>query len=246
MPFQVSDPEPAPMILPQAPLPGRADFPGALGGNQDAAGDYRSYAEPTAAPDAGMKQGDLKSAEAAVAMAMRFQGMRGFQEDVAAGMPQEQAILKHGPKMFFNTPQSYTRALKLAKPVPEFVPSVGEMEGGIKFAKLSPNRIELLNRPPPVSRSGALSNVQHERIQLLKAQRNEAAKTSLEPDELKPYDDKIEAILREAEKGGAIPNLKAQHRAEGLKLLKLHPEKAAAIVKRFNETYPGEDLGGPE
>lgn len=233
------------MMVPQPPLPGRADFPGALGATQDAAGDFRSYAEPEQAAGPGIKPADLKAAEGAVAMAMRFQGMRGFQEDVAAGMPQEQAILKHGPKMFFNTPQTYTRALKLAKPVPEFVPSVGEMEGGIKFAKLSPNRIELLNRPPPASRSGALSNVQHERVQLIKSKRASAAQQGAPPSDLQKFDDQIEGILKDAEKGGSSPSLKSQHRAEGIALLKAHPDKAAAILERFKSQY-NEDLGGPE
>lgn len=102
------------MVPPQPVLPGRADF------NPAPVGWMRTYNEPIpTSSQGGMDPKALKEAEAAVAAAMRFQGMRGFQQDVEGGLTPDKAILKHGPKMFYNNPDGFALALHRLAATPE-------------------------------------------------------------------------------------------------------------------------------
>lgn len=115
---QVSDPPPAPMMtsgITPPPLPGRADFPGA----QPPPGAWQTYNEPVpTSSQGGMNPKAIKEAEAAVQAALRFQGMRGFQQDVQSGLAPDQAILKHGPKMFVGNPGAFVSAMHRLAPPP--------------------------------------------------------------------------------------------------------------------------------
>lgn len=100
-----------------APLPGRADW----GPAQPPADSYRTYNEPP--QDIGMSPKNLKDAEGAIAMAMRFQGMRGFQDDLASGVAPDQALLKNAQKIFFNAPSALGAAVgRIANIPPPFTP----------------------------------------------------------------------------------------------------------------------------
>lgn len=105
-PFQVSDPEPAPMMGMAPPLPGRADFPGA----QPPPGWTRTYNEPQAPPMA-VDPRMIKEAEGAVRSALQFQGMRGFQEAVQNGVEPQKALLQFGPRMFAGNPNAFMGSL---------------------------------------------------------------------------------------------------------------------------------------
>lgn len=118
MPIDATDMEapavaPAPVDpQPALPLPGRADFMPTM----PAPGLQRSWAEPQGHATGGPNAKDLAAAQHAVMQAMKFQGLRSYQEDLAMGMPPEQALLKNGHKMFPDNPAQFVHALTLAKP----------------------------------------------------------------------------------------------------------------------------------
>lgn len=110
--FNVSDPEPAPMIS-QLPIPPqRRDW------NPPPEGWSRNYSEPvpTAAAATGMNAKSLKEAQEAVEMAMRFQGMRGFQDDLAKGVAPGRALLNNARNIFFNSPAALVQAIHQSTP----------------------------------------------------------------------------------------------------------------------------------
>lgn len=148
------------------PLPGRADVPWAtnkdtgLTFGQEAGGAVRSYAEPIqTSSQGGMDPKAIKEAEAAVAAAMRFQGMRGFQQDVESGLTPDKAILKHGPKMFYNNPDGFALALHRLAATPETdtgpaqtVPALdasGVPVPGVHILR-SANGFHVIHEPPSV------------------------------------------------------------------------------------------------
>lgn len=118
MPIDATDMEapavaPAPVNpQPALPLPGRADFMP----NMPAPELQRSWAEPQGPATGGPNAKDLAAAQHAVMQAMKFQGLRSYQEDLAMGMPPEQALLKNGHKMFPDNPAQFVHALTQAKP----------------------------------------------------------------------------------------------------------------------------------
>lgn len=107
-------------------LPSRMPFPGAMmqapGGPLIApSGDVQTFNEPQPGPG-GLKAGDLKEAMLAVQSAMRFQGARGLSEDLQRGIPPDQALLRNGAKMFYNSPAAFGAAMTKM--------GIGGMKGG--------------------------------------------------------------------------------------------------------------------
>jgi hypothetical protein len=58
--------------------------------------------------------GDVDEAEKAVGAAIRFQGMRLYQRDLASGTPADQALAKNGPMMFWQPSTSPTQTTQAA------------------------------------------------------------------------------------------------------------------------------------
>lgn len=207
---------------------------------QDSYGDPRSYAEPPPAPSASMTPQMLKQAQDAVAAAMRFQGSRAFSEDVQAGTPPEVAILKHGPKMFFNNPAGYATALKNSKATAQFSPEVIDVAPGVRAVRISPQHVQILdkgNEPGTVERQ----------LQMVNLRGEHALRHSMVlPEQIAESDKRIAGIedkIRRTIKGPPIHKGadKEMHRAQGLKLLGDPRYKADEVRARFQQTY-GEPL----
>lgn len=106
----------------------------------------------------------IREAEAAVAAGLRYQGMRGFQQDVEGGLAPDKAILKHGAKMFFNNPQGLALALHRLAATPasdtgpaQTVPALdasGVPVPGVHILR-SPHGFHVIHEPPSVENKQA-------------------------------------------------------------------------------------------
>lgn len=58
----------------------------------------------------------IADAERAVAAAIQFQGMRGYQQALKAGEPAEKALTRYGPMMFYQRPAAFGPAVRAVTP----------------------------------------------------------------------------------------------------------------------------------
>ena len=107
------DPSRAPGAASPAPAPGAGQsyqLPGTSPGAPE--GGHFGIINPSAPP--------IQQSEQAVAAAMQFQGTRGYQQDVANGVPAPDALVKWAPLMFYADPSGMSAALAMATaPPPE-------------------------------------------------------------------------------------------------------------------------------
>lgn len=69
----------------------------------------------------------IDQAQRATVAALKFQGQRGYQNDLAAGKPAHEALAKWAPMMFYDRPQIFSGAVRQSfttpKPSPRWVPA---------------------------------------------------------------------------------------------------------------------------
>lgn len=102
----------------------------------------------------------IADSERALSMALRFQGLRGYENAIKSGVPSHVALAQFGPKMFYSRPQSLAPAMRLAKPVTPFVPQVKEIAPGVSAAQLGPQHWQVIEKPAPERKAGSLSDVE--------------------------------------------------------------------------------------
>lgn len=258
--MQVSDPAPAPMM---GVAPFRADFPGATqqqpggGALVSPSGDVQTFNEPQPGPG-GLKASDLKSAMEAVQAAMRFQGARGFSEELQRGTPPEQALLKHGDKMFYNAPAAFASALGRLKNsqadtgpimgVPVIDPATQQAIPGVTAVRGQGGAMHSFVDKGNTEEKSLAREARRFKASQLKSQIKDAETALSSIPAASPRRAEAEATLAKLKEGAdalykpAVPESdKAEHRKAGQELVKKHPTKAEAIRKRFKDTY-NEDL----
>ena len=112
--------------------PGAAVQPGTTGPNAVAAARYFGARQPndvqgamTGAALSGNPNLPIEQQTEAVAAATKFQGQRGYQQDLASGMPASQAMAKWGPMLFAPGSPGAMSAIKMQQPQYRNVPGVG-------------------------------------------------------------------------------------------------------------------------
>jgi hypothetical protein len=98
----------------------------------------------------------IAQAEKAVAAAIRFQGMRGYQEDLRNGVAADQALARHAPMMFWQSPGSTMTSMMKAMTPPRMTPY---QQGALDLAR---QRLQAQQQKP------AMTPYQQEQINLRK------------------------------------------------------------------------------
>jgi hypothetical protein len=205
----------------------------------------------------------LAEAQRAVTSALRFQGNRMFQEDVAKGMAPEQALLKNGSNIFAGDPTGLVNSVHMARMAQNRQAAMGPIrtapvldeEGNPRpnmFGTMGPSGSISIHTVP--KRETEQQRLEREAAdQELKAINERLAKHESDRPMNKSVPRYADWVARKAELqkeradflgrsgAAAVSTTKAAHRAEGLKHLKANPTRADAIRKRFKDTY-GEDL----
>lgn len=94
----------------------------------------------------------IDQAVKAVGAAIRFQGLRGYQQDLANSVPADQALARHAPMMFWQAPgATMTSTMKAMTPPakPHFVPATG---GAPAYFETPGHPPTLLRAPPATPR----------------------------------------------------------------------------------------------
>lgn len=187
---------------------------------------------------------------AAIDRAMQLEGILGFDSDRRAGVPVQEALMRHAPKMYFKSPASVSRletGLARARPVTQpFVPTVTDV-GGQQLFQISPQRFSFGPRKPtdkptglsPEGRLKALST------QLRDVQKQEeAASFSRDKTAMSKLANQRQKIVGEIEKltGGEQPATAPAAQASnpktvaanqlGAKLRAEHPEWSVDKLKQ--------------
>lgn len=119
---------------PPEPAPEQAweyrESPEAFAARQDA------FARQQAARQAGAiarlyESSRIADAEKAISTAIRFQGLRGYEQDIRSGLTPEQALLRNGPRMFYSHPSAIAPMMRESRPafVPQWVAPTGGVPG---------------------------------------------------------------------------------------------------------------------
>lgn len=72
----------------------------------------------------------VDDAEKAMAAAIQFQGLRGYQQALKSGEPAEKALTRYGPMMFYRRPQSFGPAMRALTPPKPERPILRSIPGG--------------------------------------------------------------------------------------------------------------------
>lgn len=87
----------------------------------------------------------------AIERALQLEGILGFDADRKAGVPVQEALMRHAPKMYFKSPASVARLEVGLRPrvtaaATPFTPTVTDV-GGQQLFQISPNRYQMAPRP---------------------------------------------------------------------------------------------------
>lgn len=101
----------------------------------------------------------IAEAEKAMAAAIQFQGLRGYQNALESGKPAAEALTRYGPMMFYTRPQAFGPAMRAIAPPPpqDMIRSIPR--GGIVGINRTNNQVTTIRPQEPVVRAPRRFNV---------------------------------------------------------------------------------------
>lgn len=168
--------------------------------------DYSMGSINPAAVEALYRTQKIEDAEKAVAAAVQFQGLRGYQQALEKGEPAEKALARYGPMMFYSKPQSFAPSVRALTP-PQINPN---QEAALNF------RREMADRPKPMNISGAaveydpVKRTYTEKIPAKRTDPAESFQRRLDQDEYRSWFEQANGAKQQLSNPNVSPEAKAR------------------------------------